>query len=378
MAYESDDPMPVQRNPRSEAGDQPTWSDSGPSGCAKPVPARRGDDDPCPPRPPQAVMDRVLEEREMRQVERVRQQAAFQASGNGEDSLPEIPPDGRIWKFVRYSLLALFGLWLCHLLYSPVRNVLLAQTRSELVLASALLALTLGVFISIAAYAWALFSRLPKVTAVQERDYGNDGIGLSRRIENDYVRGLHARREHYRKELRLKDDDGLMRKLDDLASHAYPDAAGYIEAFKEFQDLQDRKAAEIIAKHVKRIAVKTAVSPWRLVDMLAVFYNSTLMVCQIARVYDRRVGRTQALKLLMGWAFNLYVSGELGAVMQSAADGVNDGLRNLLGEEGLSGIVQSSLPMFSKIVGKAAEGGVNAYNAYRFGKRAVAAFRFLH
>lgn len=378
MAYESDDPTPVRRTPPSMAVNQPAQSDPGPSGCANSIPARRGDDDPCPPRPPQSVMEKVLEEREMRQVERARRRTTSQSSGEGEDSLPEIPPDGRIWKFVSYSFLALLGLWFCHLLYAPVRNVLLAQTRSELVLACALLAITLGVFIFIPAYAWTLFSRLPKVAAVREKDYEDDGIGLSRRIEDGYVGDLYARRESYRKELRLRDDDGLMRKLDDLASHAYPDAAGYIEAFKEFQGLQDRKSSEVIMKYARRIAVKTAISPWRLVDMLAVFYNSTLMVCQIAQVYDRRVSRAQAFKLLMGWAFNLYVSGELGAVMQSTADGVNDGLQSLLGEDGLPGMVQPFLPMFSKIVGKAAEGGINAYTAYRFGKRAVAAFRFLH
>lgn len=376
MAYESDDPMPEQGRPIvSEEPSVPPRAGS--QGQSVSCQDRRGDDDPCPQPLPQDAGERVEAKRRAEQERIVKQRTASPAVDESEDSLPDMPSDGRVLKFVSYSFVALVGLWLCHLIYGPVRNVLVAQSPAEMILASLLLAATVGVFAYVAIYAWSLFSSRPRVTAIKESEYDGDKISLWRSLEAGYVSGLYARRKEYQKELRLKDDAGLLECLNRLGRREFGDASVYVETFKKLQSHQDDLAAKVIKKYAMRIAVKTAASPWRCVDMLAVFYNSTIMICEIARIYDRRVSRIQAFKLLMRWAFNLYVAGELGTVMEASADGLNNSLDGLIGEGGFSALVQPMLPMFSKIVGKAAEGGINAYNAYRFGRNAVVAFRCL-
>jgi len=63
--------------------------------------------------------------------------------------------------------------------------------------------------------------------------------------------------------------------------------------------------------------------------------------------------------------------------MDGATDTLNSNLGDMMGADGLGAVVQPFLPLFSKFVGKAAEGGVNAYLAYRLGRLSVSAFRYL-
>ena len=67
-----------------------------------------------------------------------------------------------------YSCVLLLGLWICNVFYSVLKNVLVAQTRGELVLALALLVATVGVFAFIVIYAWSLFSGLPCIDSIKE------------------------------------------------------------------------------------------------------------------------------------------------------------------------------------------------------------------
>ena len=143
--------------------------------------------------------------------------------------------------------------------------------------------------------------------------------------------------------------------------------------------------------------------------MVIVFVNSTLMIEKIAKVYNRRVSKPAALKLLCRWFMNIYISGELGAITENAAhrasdkvaewltngdspnvgvpiaeaaaDQVADDVANSVSDggaaESLAGVFTASLPVLSKFVGKAAEGAINAYFAYRMGRRAIDEFRFV-
>lgn len=344
---------------------------------------RKGDDDPRPRRPPAEVMKRTLEMREkaLREIEETQVADQTNAGDDGDQpagSAETEPSSGPIKKFAVCLCVSLLVLWSVHALCSLIGKIMTARTTSEIVLACVWPAAVLGVVLFVVIYARRLFGRLPSIESIKRKDFGYDTKKLKDTIQHGYL-DLLPTPEDYAAQLRLEPTHDLPAKLAKLKNHDYTGSGSraFLQDFTTFQSLQEERAAEVIKKYAKLIAVKTAASPWRIVDMLAVFYNSTLMICEIAKIYNRRVSRPQAFNMVLKWMFNLYVSGELGRVMDYSAEVLNSKLENLLGENGLSGIVQSALPLFTKFVGKVAEGGINAYLAYRLGKCSVANFRYM-
>lgn len=198
-------------------------------------------------------------------------------------------------------------------------------------------------------------------------------------------------------------------RIQKLRDDAYSDSNGWIEDFALFQKNQEDRALDFVKMHCKLVALKTAACPWKAIDMVIVFVNSTVMIEKIAKVYNRRVTKAGALRLLCRWFMNIYISGELGAITENAAHRASDkvavwltkdnssnaatsaaeavtgqvveGSANSVSDGGLAeslvGTFSASLPNLSKFVGKAAEGAINAYFAYRMGRRAIDEFRFV-
>lgn len=143
-----------------------------------------------------------------------------------------------------------------------------------------------------------------------------------------------------------------------------------------FEARRESVARGIVREHAALTAVKTAMSPWRIVDVLSVFYNNTRMVERIARLYAQPCGGPQAFRLVCGWAFNLYVAGRLGDVMGKGADTTAAKVAEALEstEGGLSWL-GSVLPFAGKLFAKAGEGAANYYLCRRLGTRAIELFK---
>lgn len=258
-----------------------------------------------------------------------------------------------------YSCFLLVGLWLSNVFYSAIRNVLVAQSRCEMVFAILLLVATVFVFAFVIAYAWSLFSGLPRIDFVCQEEHCL--AELVNKIREDYLSHMPSA-DKYAQAVNISADNELPVKLQALKSQIYADDELFFADFKAFQGLQDKRAEKIIRKYALVIAVKTAISPWRIVDMAAVFYNSTLMICEIAKVYNRRTSRASAFKLTIRWVINLCISGGIGDVAEAVAS---------------PDVISALIPVGAKFMGKAAEGGANAYLAWRLGKCSIEAFRYL-
>ncbi len=143
-----------------------------------------------------------------------------------------------------------------------------------------------------------------------------------------------------------------------------------------FESERECVADRIAKEHALLVAIKTATSPWKIVDVLAVFYNSTRMVERIARLYGQPCGGPQAFRLVCQWGFNLYVAGELGDVMEKGAEMTTEKAAELLQNTG-GGIswLGAVLPMAGKIFAKAGEGATNYYLCRRLGRKAIDAFK---
>jgi len=114
----------------------------------------------------------------------------------------------------------------------------------------------------------------------------------------------------------------LIKKLRD--DYSYSDSNGWIDDFCKFQKSQEDRALDIVKTYCKLVAMKTAACPWKAIDMVIVFVNLTWMVEKIAKVYNRRVSKPAALKLLCRWFMNIYISGESGAITENAAHCTSD------------------------------------------------------
>lgn len=143
-----------------------------------------------------------------------------------------------------------------------------------------------------------------------------------------------------------------------------------------FESEREDLADGIAKNHALLTAIKTATSPWKIVDVLAVFYNSTRMVERIARLYGQPCSGPQAFRLVCQWGFNLYVAGELGDVMEKGAEMTTEKAVELLQNTG-GGIswLGTVLPMAGKIFAKAGEGATNYYLCRRLGRTAIDAFK---
>jgi len=69
-------------------------------------------------------------------------------------------------------------------------------------------------------------------------------------------------------------------------------------------------ARERINDYARAAALKTAISPWPLVDMAAVIYNSTMMLTDLAVIFNRRLTAGNAVYVLMGMFFNIFIAGK--------------------------------------------------------------------
>lgn len=143
-----------------------------------------------------------------------------------------------------------------------------------------------------------------------------------------------------------------------------------------FEERREEVARGIVREHAALTAVKTASSPWKIVDVLSVFYNNTRMIERIARLYRQPCGGPQAFRLVCQWTLNLYVAGQVGDVMKKGADAMSAKVAEALENSG-GGLswLGSVVPFAGKLFAKAGEGAVNYYLCRRLGLRAIEAFK---
>ena len=288
-----------------------------------------------------------------------------------------------------WTIIAFFAFWIvCQLL--PLVSFALRFSCHDwrFYVAGGLVLIPFALLLFVSCRVYILFRKLPPFPQVvfdlgeKEKSYV-----VKERLSNDYLEKLPEAVD-YATGVGFDGDEkdkvvDLLNKLRGKGLH-YSEEVGWLEDFRLFQDFQRSRANKIIGHYSKLIGLKTAAMPWKIADILCVFFNSTLMVADLARLYNRRIGNNSvAFRLVFGWFVNLYISGELGKITGNAADSIGESLNepvketlSSLGWSGAdwAGIVAKSVPFVAKFAGKVAEGGVNAFFAIRLGRRAVAAF----
>ena len=186
-----------------------------------------------------------------------------------------------------------------------------------------------------------------------------------------------ARREAFSGQFPKSDRATALRELDDLCHCSENMTKDWWERQKKFDKMVETRAEAIARKHAGLVALKTATSPWKIVDVLAVFYNSTRMVERIAKLYGQACSGPQALRLALRWSFNLYVAGQLGDIAEKGAEtAAETAVSEIEKTASNAGTwLASALPFAGKMFAKVGEGAANYYLCWRFGRQAIEAFR---
>ena len=304
--------------------------------------------------------------------------------GNGKDT--GAPKQSTFIPIAIWTIIAVFAFWVsCQLLplVSYVFRFSCHDWRFYVTGGLVLIPFALLLFVSYRVFL--LFRRLPSFPQIHKA--GRESYELKDRLLHGYIDEL-PESSKYAESAGFEDAQKkeVVRRLDRMRGKEkthYSDEVGWLDDFKIFTDLQKSRANKIIGHYSKLIGLKTAASPWKFVDIICVFLNSTLMVAALAKLYNRRVNRSAAFRLVFRWFLNIYISGELGQISATAANAIGEYLKepvkNSLSDLGWldgdwAGTVAQSMPFIAKFAGKVVEGGVNAYFAIRMGRKAVAAF----
>ena len=334
---------------------------------------RAGDDDIRPDRPTEDVLKRRV--KPMVHPRNTSPDSAVSSKENRREDVDASEKFGLL-KLIAYACSAIAVIWLLGSFGTVLHSIAVAESIPEMLLFCLIFVIEVSVVWYVIHYAKKTFVELPKVKQIHRKDYSGAQHTLANTLKNEYIRQFPAQ-DRYAELSGFKDDAAALHLLSRLRDHKYADFNGFMDEYSQFQLALDKQALEVIKHYAKIIGIKTAASPWKVVDIIAVFFNSTLMVSKIAKVYHRRVSRQQAFRLVIHWFINMYISGELGQVTEGAADAIARGASEWLGEEGISSVLQTAAPLLAKFGGKLAEGGINAYLAYRLGSRACEHFREL-
>lgn len=285
---------------------------------------------------------------------------------DGDGDVPKAPCIGFL-PFLGWAFCLIVVLWMIATSSPFLANAL--TLRGWRLCASLFLGLLPSMFVlGVMLYAVIRFRSIPRMEQFSEVSFIDNIDELKERLAIQYLRGFsdpqrYAIENGFVDKSNVTDDvpivDCLKRLKGEIPSSC-SGSDGWLYLFKEFQRMQDERAKEIIGKTWKLVAIKTAASPWKIVDMIAVFYNSTVMIARLAKLYNRRMSSQAAFRLACGWFINIYIAGGAGDAAQGAVEwaSAND-------------LISATFKPLAGIVGKVAEGGANAFLVQRLGRRAM-------
>ena len=283
------------------------------------------------------------------------------------------PRHGGVLSAAAWGIALLGGLLLLGQLAGLVRNALALPPALRwplLAAEGALLLALLGLVLRGAL----LLRRVPSFAQVAAADRREDRVQAMERMRAGYLAHI-GDPDAYAASCGFdpaQDVAGRLRRLS--ARGAFADAGEWWAAYDAFEAVREARARELVARRALLVGAKTAASPWKSVDMAVVFWHGTAMVQDLARLYRRRVTRAQSFRLVCHWAFNLYVSGELGPLAGKAGETAARELPRLLGSENVPDTYAGLFGAAGKVVGKVGEGAANAFFAKRMGMFCIRAF----
>jgi hypothetical protein len=142
-----------------------------------------------------------------------------------------------------------------------------------------------------------------------------------------------------------------------------------------FQAILDETAQDRISYFARRVGLMTAVSPNALVDSLLTFYCGFMMIGDLCRIYNLRVGRLGTIVLLGHVFFNAYIAGELNeleGVTEAGLEGFWAEIGAHVGSQALDATIGK---VVSKVGSRTISGTLNYLLMKRLGRYAQRSLR---
>lgn len=154
--------------------------------------------------------------------------------------------------------------------------------------------------------------------------------------------------------------DEVIKNCRKLVEERHIDTPAWLEEFESNVRIPlDKAAAKRVSHYSQLVGIKTAVSPFPLVDSAAVLYNNFLLIGDLAILFGRRIPRHEIVLLLWAIIFQTFVATQSQEILESVAEEMSKNIQ--------SGITRS-LAQF--IAPRVAEGTVHAMVTLRIGRRA--------
>lgn len=212
---------------------------------------------------------------------------------------------------------------------------------------------------------WRSLSKQPQVALIQAGDADGDEDERKAQLTsylNTLVRHAEARSalwNRYWQDAPQQAQD-LLRDCRKLAKARPITTDAWLEEFERnvLRPL-DAAAAKRITHYWRLVGIKTAISPFPLVDSLAVIYNNFLLIGDLAFLYGRKLSRHEVFILLWVIIFQIFIATRTQELFDSVAEDMTQTIQ--------SGMARSVAQF---IAPKVAEGTVHALVTWRIGKRA--------
>ncbi len=173
-------------------------------------------------------------------------------------------------------------------------------------------------------------------------------------------------------------DPATIQKLRDardllLDQDRFSDYDGWLRDFQlRFQEPLQGEADAVVRNWMRLVGIKTALSPYALLDSIIVLYCSYGMIGDLCRIYNLRMTKPGLVRLMAYTLFNAYAAGQ---IEDHAPD-----LAQIVEPTWLVDAVHAiGGGLADKIVGKAlpkvASGAANAVLTYKLGKATIALLR---
>lgn len=292
---------------------------------------------------------------------------------------------------------SLFGLFLCNQLLALVSQLALLPHWAQYLSWMALALMVVAVLAAGARLLWLYFRwrRVDQISSRTLRELGErEALRRNARSAAKQFEAIRQLREYLERYVLpwendsswanpIPPDEELSQKFSAarerlLRPTEFANVSAWLDEFiRDVQSPLDELAQKRIERHARRVAIKTAVSPYAIADVLiAIYYGLTLMG-DLCCIYNVRTDRLGAARLLIRVFFNAYVAGRINELEPVAEDGVRPFL-----EEGLAKVVgpeEVTAKIGAGLVGKAsvrvASGLVNYVLFRRLGRATIQLLR---
>jgi uncharacterized membrane protein YcjF (UPF0283 family) len=311
--------------------------------------------------------------------------------------------------FSSLLLISMMGIWLLSTTIGLIASLATLPGWVAYPLTAILIVLLGIVFyvLGLAIYKYCSVPYTPQLKLEQIRKAqveGHNAYSTARDYLENHLRAINASDKGYfsvLKQMDLKEIecDQFEHDLKALLNNRRIEGKAWLHEYQDnIQSVVDGLALRRIRKCATTVGLKTAISPWKAVDLMAVFYNNTILVKDLCLLANRRVSNLQSLSILTRVGFNMYVASEAqeiarqtihGALnggykqvadditagkfdIENMLDGSSEGAAELAAatSQGVQGMAGDGLRAVTKFAGyKMVEGIANGWLTHRFGTR---------